>query len=131
MRRRAIDGIVTFADGLPGFEEARQFVILGSEDLAPFTLVQGVGDGAPAFVAIEPRWVDSQYAEALAPSDMARLGAQPGQPLLWLALVSAHEDGPATVNLRAPLVINPAPMIGIQLVNADRPYPLDHPLPDA
>ena len=50
------------------------------------------------------------------------------QPLLWLALVSAHEHAPATVNLRAPIVINPASMRGIQIVPAESPYRLDHPL---
>jgi flagellar assembly factor FliW len=34
----------------------------------------------------------------------------------------------ATANLRAPLVINPASMRGIQLISLDSPYRIDHPL---
>ncbi len=120
--------VVTFADGLPGFEEAREFVLVASPDLDPFTVVRGIGDGAPAFVAIDPRRLDDAFETTLPPSDRVRLQARPDTPLLWLALVSVRADAPATVNLRAPLVINPQAMTGIQLVAADSRYRVDHPL---
>ena len=48
--------------------------------------------------------------------------------LLFLCIVTVHDDGRATVNLRAPLVINPASMRGIQFVTPESPYRIDHPL---
>lgn len=121
-------GVVTFPSGLPGFEAIRHFVLVASESLAPFTLVRGTDELGPAFVAIEPRYADASYAMALDPSDRARLEAGPDDPLLWLALVTMPQDGRATVNLRAPLVINPATMLGVQVLAATSPYALDHPL---
>ncbi|HVT46345.1 MAG TPA: flagellar assembly protein FliW [Vicinamibacterales bacterium] len=120
--------VVTFADGLPGFESSHRFVLVASPSLDPFTLLQGMGPDAPSFVAIDPRQVEPSFAGEAALADRARLDAAPGAPLLWLALVSAHEHAPATVNLRAPIVINPASMRGIQIVPAESPYRLDHPL---
>jgi flagellar assembly factor FliW len=120
--------IVTFEDGLPGFEASRRFVLVGSPDLDPFTLVQGVGADAPSFVAIEPRRVDRDYETALNRSELRRLGAQEGRPLLWLALVASQPDGSATVNLRAPIIIDPESMRGIQLLPDDSAYRMDHPL---
>ena len=120
--------VVTFPEGLPGFEAIRQFVLSSSDGLAPFTLVRGVYENAPAFVAIEPRQVDAAYAASLEAGDRSRLQADAGDPLLWLALVTLQDDGTATVNLRAPIVINPATMLGLQVVVADSPYALDHPL---
>ena len=38
------------------------------------------------------------------------------------------EDDHAFINLRAPIVINPRRMLGLQLVSADSPYATDHPL---
>ncbi|MEO7191709.1 MAG: flagellar assembly protein FliW [Vicinamibacterales bacterium] len=120
--------IVTFPQGLPGFEASRQFVLLASATLAPFTLLQGAGPEAPAFVAIDPLLVDPDYSSRLGSEDLARLQAAPEAPLLWLALVASAPDGSATVNLRAPIVINPASMRGIQLLCRDSQYGLTHPL---
>ena len=124
----ALDGVVTFPDGLPGFERCRQFVLVESPALQPFTLVQGVDADGPSFVAIDPRRVAGEYSTVLDRAELARLDVTAAEPLLWLAIVAAHEDGSATANLRAPLVINPAAMRGIQLISLDSPYPIDHPL---
>jgi flagellar assembly factor FliW len=124
----ALDGVVTFPDGLPGFEACRQFVVVGSPDMQPFTVIQGLDAGGPSFVAIDPRRVDDDFATTLDRVDLARLGSTGEEPLLWLAIVAARDDGPATANLRAPLVINPAAMRGIQLIDVDSTYLIDHPL---
>lgn len=122
-------GIIAFDDGLPGFEAARRYVIVASPSLEPFTLLQGADTGAPSFLAIDPRLVDPDYASPLADADLIRLAAEPKTPLLWLVLISMGTDGSATVNLKAPIVINPGAMRGIQLLAPDSPYPIDHPLP--
>jgi flagellar assembly factor FliW len=124
----AADEIVTFADGLPGFEQYRRFVLVASSMLSPFTLIQGLDEGAPSFVAIDPQLVDRNYVTALDGPDLARLQADAGRPLLWLALITPRGEGDATVNLRAPLVINPSTMRGIQFIPPDSPYRIDHPL---
>jgi len=124
----SVDGVITFAEGLPGFEACRQFILVGSASLQPFTVVRGVESDGPAFVAIDPHRLSHDYAPRLERSDLARLEAGPDQPLLWLALVAAGDDGTATANLRAPLVINPGAMRGIQLITVDSPYPIAHPL---
>ena len=128
MNAHKVAGEITFPEGLPGFESSRSFVLIVSPELGPFTMVQGIGPDAPAFLSIDPRRVTPGYDVSLDPRDLARLGAAPGQPLAWLALVSISPDGTPTVNLRAPLVINPATMRGLQLCRDDVPYPVDHPL---
>jgi flagellar assembly factor FliW len=125
----AVDGVVTFPEGLPGFEEHRQFMIVASPDMEPFTVMQGVRAEAPSFVAVDPRMVDRAYPTTLDQVDLARLAAHEKEPLLWLAIVAAHDDGRATANLRAPVVINPGTMRGIQIIAVESPYRIDHPLP--
>jgi flagellar assembly factor FliW len=124
----AADGVVTFTDGLPGFETCRQFVIVASPDLQPFTLMHGVDATGPSFVAIDPRAIEPHYPAVLDAVNLARLAADGGDPLLWLAIVATQEDGSATANLRAPVVINPGTMRGIQLITAESAYPVNHPL---
>ena len=118
---------ITFADGLPGFEAQREYILMTSRDLEPFAHLRGLGLDAPSFLAIDPRRVMADYRRDLSDADRARLGAPVGTPLVWLALVRAADVG-ATVNLRAPIVINPDAMRGLQLVDADETFPLDHPL---
>ncbi|MFO7302620.1 MAG: flagellar assembly protein FliW [Acidobacteriota bacterium] len=124
-----VDGIVTFAEGLPGFESQRAFVVVASSEMAPFTILRGVGADGPSFVTIDPRLVDPAYPTTLDRVDLARLKAAGDEPLLWLAIIAAREDGSFTANLRAPVVINPGAMCGIQIVAVESPYRVDHPLP--
>jgi flagellar assembly factor FliW len=125
------DAVVTFPEGLPGFEASRRFMLVRSAAIEPFTLVQGIDESAPSFLAIEPASVVQGYAAPLDAVDRARLGAGPDEPLLWLALVTPAASGAPTVNLRAPLVINPSAMRGIQMLAAESRYRLDHPLSPA
>jgi len=127
MPHRTGPGVITFGDGLPGFEAFHQFVLVRSPSIDPFTLVKGIDPDAPSFLALDPLQVDEHYSAPLTAPDLARLGAEAGRPLLWLALLSASAD-PVTVNLRAPIVINPETMQGIQLLSAESAYPVDYPL---
>jgi flagellar assembly factor FliW len=129
MNQSAVDGVVTFPEGLPGFEDQRQFMLVDSPDMQPFTIMQGVVEGSPSFVAIDPRLVERAYPTTLDRVDLARLAAGEHDTLLWLAIVAAREDGSAAVNLRAPVVINPGTMRGIQLIALESQYRTDHPLP--
>jgi flagellar assembly factor FliW len=124
----AADSVVTFAEGLPGFERYREFVVVAPPDLQPFTVLQGVGAGGPSFVAVDPRVIDPSYDATLDAPALARLSVTGSAPLLWLAIVAANPDGTATANLRAPVVINPGTMQGIQVISADSRYPVDYPL---
>jgi len=120
--------VVRVADGLPGFESCRQYVIVSSPELEPFTCLQGLDDPRPSFLVIDPRLVAADYHVALSPADRRRLDVAPGDTLLWLALVRIGDGSDASVNLRAPIVVNPRRMAGLQVIAADSPYALQHPL---
>ena len=47
---------------------------------------------------------------------------------LWLALVTMDAGQGPSVNLRAPIVVNPARMLGFQDMPHNSLYPLRHPL---
>jgi flagellar assembly factor FliW len=121
---------VAFAEGLPGFEAHREFVLMTSPALEPFACLRGLGPDAPSFLAIDPRRIVADYPCHLSDANQARLRASTGAPLVWLALVRPGEAG-ASVNLRAPVVINPRTMCGLQVVDADDSYPLDLPIAGA
>jgi flagellar assembly factor FliW len=113
--------VVAVRDGLPGFEHCRRFVIIASSDLEPLVQLQGLDGSRPSFLALDPRQVRPDYATRLTLADRTRLEAGDTDVLLWLALVRL-EGGRLLVNLRAPVVINPRRMLGLQVVAADSPY---------
>jgi flagellar assembly factor FliW len=120
--------LLSFPSGLPGFEQCRRFVLLSSIEAAPLQVLMSV-DGSPAsFLTLDPRLVLPEYRCQLSASDKERLGARDGDPLLWLVLLTIDDRGAAFANLRAPIVINPADMVGYQVVPQDSLYPMRHPV---
>ena len=120
--------IVTMPEGLPGFESCRRFVLVSSETIQPFTCLQALDEPRPSFLSLDPRQIVAEYAIALNDADRARIDARRHDPLLWLAVVSVADEN-ATANLRAPIVINPRTMLGMQLIPSESPYATRHPLP--
>lgn len=119
------NAVVTFAGGLPGFERCRRFVLLTAPALEPFTCLHALDDTRPSLLTLDPRRVVEHYPAALSPADARRLEAGDGTPLVWLSVVRLDEHG-ATVNLRAPIVVNPRRMLGLQVLEADSPFAADY-----
>lgn len=119
--------VVTFAGGLPGFEDCSRFVLLSSPLLHPLTCLHGLDTACPSFLAIDPRLVEPGYDVPIGEGDRKRLDLRSTDVPLWLVLVRLEGDA-AFANLYAPVVINPRRMIGLQLLPADSRYAADHPL---
>ena len=115
---------IRFPQGLPGFESCRGFVLMTSESFGPLQCLQAVEGPAASFLVIDPRRVLADFRCELSIADQARLGVHDRDTLLWLSLVTIELDGTITVNLRAPIVINPATMTGHQVVPHHCIYPI-------
>ncbi len=118
--------VVSFPEGLPGFEACRGFVVLENQSTAPLQSLLAVDGPEATFLALDPKLALPTYRYKLSEADRLRLHAAGDEPLLWLALVMIEADGAIAVNLRAPIVINPARMVGFQLMPHDTLYPLRH-----
>lgn len=123
----AAEDIVSFPAGLPGFEECRRFVVLSSRDLEPFKCLQSVEGPSASFLAVDPRRAFPDYRCALSDVDRVRLGEPDEASLVWLAIVTVTAEE-TIVNLRAPVVVNPARMLGYQLMPSNSLYPLRYEL---
>jgi flagellar assembly factor FliW len=120
------DAVITFPDGLPGFESCRGFVLLSAPEMEPLQQLRAVGGPEATFIGIDPKRLLPTFRCELSDFDRERLGASDDSVLLWLAIVAIDEDGTATANLRAPVVINPSTMIGYQLMPHRCLYALRH-----
>jgi flagellar assembly factor FliW len=122
----ALSEAVSFPDGIPGFESCRRWVVMASEDAAPLRRLDAIEGAEASFLAIDPRAVLDGYRCELSAADRVRLGANEGEPMVWLAIVMMDSTGALTVNLRAPIVINPRTMTGQQVLPHNCLYPLRH-----
>jgi flagellar assembly factor FliW len=117
---------VTFPEGIPGFESCRRWVVMAAEEATPLRRLHAIDGVEASFLAIDPRVVLEGYRCELSAADHRRIGSRDDEPLLWLALVMVEANGALTVNLRAPIVINPRTMTGQQVLPHDCLYPLRH-----
>ena len=118
--------IITFPKGIPGFEACHGFVLMAPEGNGSLQYLRSVDGPAASFLVMDPRLVLPGYRCELSDGDRDRLQAALEAPLLWLLLVTVETDGTIVANLRAPIVINPACMLGAQVIPHHCLYPLRH-----
>ena len=122
---------IRFPRGIPGFEGCRSFVLMAPEGEGPLQQLKSVDGPDASFLVIDPRRVLPTYRCELSDIDRHQLCATDESVLLWLALVMVEPDSTITVNLRAPIVINPARMVGQQVIPHECVYPLRHVLSES
>ena len=118
--------ILTFPQGLPGFEQCQRFVLLSHETFGPLRCLYATDGTEATFLAVDPRDVVPDYQHTLRPEERAQIKAEDDTPLVWLALLTFDGSDNPTVNLRAPVVINPESMTGCQVIVEDDRYTVRH-----
>lgn len=121
------DTILSFPEGLPGLESIDSWQLVENADTRPFFWLRAVGRDNLGLLVVDPRLIEPDYCPGFSRAELARVGATPGVPVVVLAVVTLAADG-ATVNLRAPLVLNPDRMTGAQIILEDATWPLRRPL---
>ena len=124
---------VLFPYGLPGFEQEQRFRLVEHPKLAPLVLLQSEETADLCFVTLPVATLVPGYHLAVAESEYEALGLNPaasaaGPSVLALAIVTLPENGPASANLLAPVVINLSSGRAVQTVRADQQYSHQHPI---
>lgn len=120
---------IFFPEGLIGCEQWRSFVLLGVSEDEPVRLLQSTEEPAIALLVTDPRLVAPDYACPLSPADHALLRLTAGdEPYILCTLTLHREPASITANLVGPIVINAREGLGKQVVLADVPYSVRHPV---
>jgi flagellar assembly factor FliW len=140
----ADSSILTFAAGLPGFENQTRFALVEQPSLTPIVFLQSLEREELCFVAAPVEALLANYDLAVTSDDLERLALttsrqpSPGREVLCLALLCAvgndlaasndpaAKNGPVTANLLAPLVVNLETRAAVQAVRADTRYSHRH-----
>ncbi|GAB6991334.1 flagellar assembly protein FliW [Paenibacillus pini] len=118
--------IYHFNKGLPGFDEETEFALISLQE-GTFSYMQSLKEPALAFLLTEPFDYYSDYEFELSPSDMEELEIK--EQVLVRCIITLKESiEESTINLLAPVILNPEKQLGKQVVLHNTSYQTRHPL---
>ncbi len=123
------DQIISFEEGLPGFEDKRQFVIVenAKDKDTLFIWLQSVDDENVAFALMDVFRVFEEYSPEINDNDIALLGdGNKDDYLVYNIVVIPDKVEDMTVNLLAPVVINLNTKKGKQVILNNNAYSVSH-----
>lgn len=113
------DKILTFEEGLFGFEDYKKFALIDSE-YEPFIWLQSIENQNLAFLIIDPFLVCSSYEADIDDSSLVKIGVTKPEDVVIMTIVTVPQDGSAiTANFQGPLVINKQNKKCLQVILAD------------
>lgn len=121
---------IVFKDGLPGFEELRDFIIIEEEDNV-FCYLQSLEDGQVAFAIIDPYQVMEVYNPIIHEGYFEKLGGGEDEEFALYVIANIGEKiETTTINLQAPLLIHVQRRLGVQVIADDQRYVTKHKIVD-
>ena len=127
--RVSTEVILTFPEGMPGFERHHRYALLQDAKLAPFFWLQSLHDPLVGFLVITPGLLVSDYSFDIADPDIELLGlAEPSEARVLSILVVPEDVRAMTANMQAPIIINPVKRIAKQVILTDERFPLRYPV---
>lgn len=118
------EDVIRFPEGLPGFQEEKEFIIINSLDKDdPFQWMQSVKNSRLSFIVINPFLLVPDYDFKLPDSTVEKLKIQDEKDVAVYSIVVVPEDiKKMTINLAGPIVINAKERLGKQIVLDDDRY---------
>ncbi len=113
----AKSSLLSFPEGLPGFEDLRQYKLFHEEGASALYYLQSTEDPDIRLPVITPEACNIDYNIDLSDADIELLQASEQDELVVVVTLSDNQDRPETgitANFMAPIVINTSRRIGIQ-----------------
>lgn len=125
--KRNNENVIRFEEGIPGFFEQKEYVLIQDEDVPSVMYLQSATSETPSFVVIDPFAFVSGYAPDISSADLEYFGVQSAQELRLLAIAVLSKDIlDSVVNLRSPIAIHPKTRRAKQVFIENSEYPLRH-----
>jgi flagellar assembly factor FliW len=110
------DDLLTFPDGLPGLEDCCQWALLTDSQNAILAWLQNLEHPEVALAVTSPRRFIPHYKARVARKNLEGLDlSNPAKAEILVIIGKSNEAW--TLNLKAPLVINPDKRLGRQVVS--------------
>lgn len=124
--------IINFENGIPGFSYLRKFILIHdveAEGQVMFYWLQSIDEPEIAFVMVDMLKVMPDYEPLVPEDEIEELGEYSPEDFGIYNIVAFPKDvKEATVNLKAPIVINAKLKKGKQIICENNDYSVKHPL---
>jgi len=121
--------IITFKDGILGFENLKRFFVVDPGDQTLILWLQSTEDKAVAFPIIEPKIFDPNYTVKLLPAELNSISLDNLQDAcIYTVLTIPKQVTEMSANLKAPVVINNRTKIARQIVLQDNKLEVRRPM---
>jgi flagellar assembly factor FliW len=119
------DQVITFPQGLPGFEGVHRFIILSVPEHEPFHWMEAVEGPRLRFALVNPLTIRPDYEPKIKKADLDTLRILEVKELLLYVIVTLRQPlAESTANLMGPLFINIRERIGRQIIIENDAYGL-------
>lgn len=116
--------IIQFPNGIPGFNDEKQFIMLELPGNPVFQILQSVSTEGIAFILTNPYHFYQQYSFELDEATLENLSIQTREDVAVFSIVTLKQPfETSTINLKAPLIINLRENYGKQLILKSENYP--------
>lgn len=121
--------VITFNNGLPGFENLKKFIIFSMEENNIFSMLHSIENMEIGLVLVSPFYAMKDYEFKLEQHEIEELKIKDEADIIVLTTVCVNNDvKKITTNLKAPILINIKERIGKQLILDDEKYSIKYPL---
>jgi flagellar assembly factor FliW len=120
------DSVIEFPHGLPAFENERRFLMIQPPSMAPLIFLQSAQTPSIAFTAVPVATVEPGYDVSVLPEDLEAIGCPSPDQVAAFVILAFSDEGPATANLLAPIIVNAASRRAVQAVRSDSRYSHRH-----
>lgn len=117
--------MIHFPEGIPGFEDTKDYVLYADEDVPFIMTLQAATAKHPSFVAVDPYCVLTDYEPILAETDKRffQVGHTEELRFLLMAILTDNIQD-SVVNLKSPIVIHPEKNRAKQVILENSDYPI-------
>ncbi|MCY7443632.1 MULTISPECIES: flagellar assembly protein FliW [Bacillus amyloliquefaciens group] len=119
--------IISFENGLPGFNDETQFVVLPLSEDSPFLALQSVKQEYIAFIVASPFIFFKGYEFDIDHATLELLHIEDIEDVEVMAILTLEEPFEnTTANLKAPIIVNKKEMKAKQIILHDASYETKH-----
>jgi flagellar assembly factor FliW len=118
---------LTFNQGIPGFLEETEFVILPLPEAEAFQVLQSIQTKELAFIITDPFQFFLDYDFQLEPQEIEKLQLQQVEDAaVYVLLTMSNSVEKITANLQAPVIINTKKQLAKQVILMNTAYETKH-----
>ena len=127
----ARDKVLTFPDGIPGFEHYKSYAIFTDPESEPFQWLLCTENSRLGFVVVNPLFIWPDYDPRISREDLKSLDITGPEDMVMYAIVTLADDPrEVTANLSGPLLINTINRKARQLALTNERYTTKHKILD-